>query len=119
MTPAVAEELECPRVMTSITVAWPDAPNEHGGRMLWFGSWLTGHQGFEGAWFYSGRGGERTSYPIPPGATGLRIRRWPNEGLDAEYADVLVHEAPESLAAEALDFDAPQPFSLLPDHLRP
>jgi hypothetical protein len=104
--------------MTAITVAWPDSANEHGGRMLWFGSWLTGDQGSEGAWFYSGRGGERQSYPIPPGATGVRIRRWPNEGLDAEYADVLVHELPEQLAADALDFDAPQPFSLLPETLR-
>jgi hypothetical protein len=106
-------------MMASITVVWPDTANEHGGRTLWFGSWLTGNQGFEGAWFYSGRGGERTNYQIPPDATGLRIRRWPNEGLDAEYADVLVQEAPPSLSADQLDFDAPQPFSLLPEHLRP
>lgn len=97
--------------MGSITVSWPKESNEHGRPMLWFGSWLQGHDGSEGAWFYSGHGGKSESYPIPREAIGLRVRRWPNEGLDAEYADILTLETLEELAPEALDFDAPQPFS--------
>jgi len=96
-----------------VAIVWPVLPNEHGGRMLWFGSWLVGAEGAEAAWFYSGRGGEQGRYRVPPEATGLRIRRWPNEGFDAEYADVLdVAERPEVRPAE-LDFDRRQPFSLL------
>jgi hypothetical protein len=96
-----------------VEIAWPALPNEHGGRMLWFGSWLVGNDGSEAEWFYSGRGGERERYPVPSQATGLRIRRWPNEGFDAEYADVLdVRQRPEVKPAE-LDFDRRQPFSLL------
>lgn len=89
--------------------------------MLWFGSWLTGSAGFEGGWFYSGRGGESAEYPIPANATGVRIRRWPNEGLDAEYADVLAVDRLAELSPAALDFDAPQPFSRLDAgrHLQP
>ncbi|HLZ72216.1 MAG TPA: hypothetical protein VKV26_20110 [Dehalococcoidia bacterium] len=96
-----------------VEIAWPALVNEHGGRMLWFGSWLVGGAGDEAAWFYSGRGGERGRYPVPQGATGLRIRRWPNEGFDAEYADVLDLRRLQKLDAEALDFDRRQPFSLL------
>ncbi len=96
-----------------VAIAWPALPNEHGGRMLWFGSWLVGHEGAEAAWFYSGRGGERGCYPVPPEATGLRIRRWPNEGFDAEYADVLDLSACRELQPADLDFDRRQPFSLL------
>jgi len=99
--------------MTSITVHWPAETNEHGRPMLWFGSWLSGNDGSEGAWFYSGHGGRRDSYPVPRGAIGLRIRRWPNEGLDAEYADILALESVTELSPETLDFDAPQPFSHL------
>jgi hypothetical protein len=96
-----------------LAIAWPALRNEHGGQMLWFGSWLVGDDGTEAAWFYSGRGGERGRYAVPREATGLRIRRWPNEGFDAEYADVLdVAGRPEVKPAE-LDFDRRQRFSLL------
>ncbi len=97
--------------MGSITVRWPKELNEHGSPLLWFGSWLTGNAGFEGGWFYSGRGDEFAEYPIPAGATGLRIRRWPNEGLDAEYSDVLALDRLSELMPSTLDFDTPQPFS--------
>lgn len=79
--------------------------------MLWFGSWLSGSAGGEGGWFYSGRGGCAETYDIPSAASGLRIRRWPNEGLDAEYADVIALSNLSSLDIQSLDFDAPQPFS--------
>ncbi|MGE3074618.1 MAG: hypothetical protein AB7N24_00700 [Dehalococcoidia bacterium] len=97
--------------MRSITVRWPETENEHGAPMLWFGSWLEGHEGAEGPWFYSGRGGVDESYPVPEGATGLRVRRWPNEGLDAEYADIVRLDDVARLRPDSLDFDAPQPFS--------
>lgn len=97
--------------MASITVRWPAELNEHGAPLLWFGSWLTGNAGFEGGWFYSGRGDECAEYSIPAEATGLRIRRWPNEGLDAEYSDVLALERLSELMPSSLDFDATQPFS--------
>jgi hypothetical protein len=48
---------------------------------------------------------------VPDGATGLRVRRWPNEGLDAEYADIVRLDGLAELAPDSLDFDAPQPFS--------
>ena len=99
--------------MASITVTWPRETNEHGRPMLWFGSWLSGQDGSEGAWFYSGHGGGAESYPVPPQAIGLRIRRWPNEGLDAEYADILALDSVRDIAPSSLDFDAPQPFSYL------
>ncbi|MEO6397530.1 MAG: hypothetical protein ABIP13_03585 [Tepidiformaceae bacterium] len=97
--------------MGSITVRWPAELNEHGAPLLWFGSWLTGNAGFESGWFYSGRGDECAEYSIPSEATGLRIRRWPNEGLDAEYSDVLALESLSELMPSSLGFDAPQPFS--------
>lgn len=96
----------------SLRILWPALPSEHGRAMLWFGSWLTGHRGEEAGWFYSGRGGEQGVYPIPASATGVRIRRWPNEGLDAEYADVLSLSATD-IAPESLDFDRRQEYSLL------
>lgn len=99
--------------MGQIAVSWPDELNEHGRPMLWFGSWLSGHAGGEGTWFYSGRGGCAEKYDVPAGATGLRIRRWPNEGLDAEYADVTALDRLSQLDIRLLDFDAPQPFSRL------
>ena len=96
-----------------MTVSWPAALNEHGRAMLWFGSWLRGDQGAEGDWFYSGRGGERAAYSIPPWATGLRIRRWPNEGFDAEYCDLLDLDGLEEVQPASLDFETPQRFSRL------
>lgn len=103
----------------SVTVRWPAELNEHGAPLLWFGSWLTGSAGFEGRWFYSGRGGECAEYVIPGEATGMRIRRWPNEGLDAEYSDILVLEGVSHVSPSALDFDAPQPYSRLTTGHRP
>ncbi len=96
--------------MGSITVDWPAEINEHGRPMLWFGSWLTGHEGGEGAWFYSGRGGTRQVYAVPPWATGVRIRRWPNEGFDAEYVDIGPNEWDGAISAGRLNFELPQPF---------
>jgi hypothetical protein len=50
---------------------------------------------------------------VPADATGLRVRRWPNEGLDAEYVDILKLEGLGELSPESLDYDAPQPYSHL------
>lgn len=97
--------------MGTIRVLWPAETNEHGRPLLWFASWLTGDAGVEGEWFYSGHGGTDGEYPVPPYATGVRIRRWPNEGLDAEYTDILDLAAARHLSAAALDFDSTQPFS--------
>ena len=85
--------------------------------MLWFGSWLVGSIGEEGSWFYSGRGDSSDRYPVPDFATGLRIRRWPNEGLDAEYVDLVPAPVGAELEPAQLDFDARQGFSLLPAHV--
>ncbi len=100
--------------MYAITVSWPAEINEQGRPMLWFGSWLRADEGAEGDWFYSGRGGESSAYPVPEWATGLRIRRWPNEGFDAEYCDLLDLHALAEVAAGSLDFESPQRFSRLP-----
>lgn len=96
-----------------IVIEWPVEANEQGWDMLWFGSWLVGADGGEGGWFYSGRGGESGSYRVPSGATGLRIRRWPNEGLEPEYVDVLSLTAVRQLTPGALEFDRRQRFSRL------
>ena len=90
----------------AVTVDWGSDPNEHGEPMLWLGSWLAG-AGFEGAIFYSGRGGNRLAYDPPPSAAGLRIRRWPNEGLDAEYVDLALSEVRDAIDASSLAFEAP------------
>lgn len=99
--------------MAEVAISWPAERNEHGDRMLWSGCWLVGRAGEEGPVIYSGRGGEQGCYPLPTAATGVRIRRWPNEGLDAEYVDVLDLAATREVRVEGLDFDAPQPFSRL------
>ena len=98
----------------SIRIRWPEVPNEQGRPMLWFGSWLTGGHGEEAEWFHSSRGGAAGTYDVPPHATGLRIRRWPNDGLEPEYADLLDLRALTDLVATDLDFDTRQRFSLLP-----
>ncbi len=100
--------------MTSITVHWPRVPNEHGDTMLWFGSWLVGNDGREGPSIYSGRGGDVDTYQAPDGATGLRVRRWPNEGLDAEYADLLQLDPAITISADELNFDSRQPYTHIP-----
>jgi hypothetical protein len=99
--------------MSELAIEWPVQDNEHGEQMLWFGSWLVGGAGDESAWFYSGRGGAQERYAPPASATGVRIRRWPNEGFDAEYVDVLDLAATRALRPAELDFDRPQPYSLL------
>jgi hypothetical protein len=98
--------------MSELAIAWPAEQNEHGGQMLWAGAWLVGGAGEEGPAIYSGRGGEAGRYRVPAAATGVRIRRWPNEGLEPEYADVLDLNGNE-LRPEHLDFDRKQPFSRL------
>jgi hypothetical protein len=100
--------------MPRITVDWPSELNEHGRTMLWFGSWIVGRDGTEGQWFYNGRGGTREQYEAPPRAIGVRIRRWPNEGFDAEYADLLSLDGLDTIAPRDLDFDTRQELSLLP-----
>jgi hypothetical protein len=99
--------------VAELAVDWPVEQNEHGGRMLWAGAWLVGGRGEEGEAIYSGRGGERGRYAVPTVATGVRIRRWPNEGLEPEYVDVLDLAQAGELRPEALDFERPQPFSRL------
>ena len=70
-----------------LEIDWPELSNEHGDPILWFGAWLVGDEGVEGDWFHSGRGAARTTHAVPSDATGVRLRRWPNEGLAPEYAD--------------------------------
>jgi hypothetical protein len=98
--------------MSELSIVWPAESNEHGEQMLWAGAWLVGGAGEEGAAIYSGRGGEAGRYAVPDTASGVRIRRWPNEGLEPEYADLLELNGNE-VHPEALDFDRPQPFSRL------
>jgi hypothetical protein len=99
-----------------IDIEWTVLPNEHGGCVLWFGAWLVGDEGGEGRWFYSGRGGEQSRLVPPPEATGMRILRWPHDGLDPEYVDLLFDDGrlPAPISTADLNFDVPQPHSRLP-----
>lgn len=98
-----------------LTVDWPDLVNEDGAPMLWFGAWLVGDRGDEGVWFHSGRGGAHTAHDVPAEATGVRLRRWPNEGLAPEYTDII--PVPEgALDAADASFEREQPFSRLAAH---
>lgn len=99
-----------------VAIDWPDLANEDGAPMLWFGAWLVGNEGVEGDWFHSGRGAAQTAHPVPSEATGIRLRRWPNEGLAPEYADLIPVPADSVSAADML-FEREQPFSLLPERL--
>ncbi len=100
---------------TALTLHWPELMNEEGFGLLWFASWIVdADEGVEGEWFYSGRGGETQIAPIPSEAIGVRIRRWPSEGLEAEYVDVLLADDPGEVWAEQLDFDRKQPFARIP-----
>lgn len=99
--------------MTRLAIEWPVELNEHGGRMLWAAAWLAGNEGGEGEALYSGRGGEAAQYPVPATATGVRIRRWPNEGLDPEYVDIVGLDRVDTVFPSDLDFDVRQPFSRL------
>jgi hypothetical protein len=101
--------------MADITIDWPAQRNEHGRPLLWFASWLVGDDGSEGEAIYNGRGGEQTRCPVPRAAIGLRIRRWPNEGFDAEYVDLIPVNGTGTIHPDQLDFDVRQRFSLLPE----
>ena len=96
----------------TITVSWPDTLNEKGKPMLWLGAWLVGSDGLEGDWFHSGRGGAETNHDVPSEATGVRVRRWPAEGLAPEYADIAPIES-TTIDASTLPFEREQPFSML------
>ncbi len=96
-----------------LEIDWPELSNEHGDPILWFGAWLVGDEGVEGDWFHSGRGAARTTHAVPSDATGVRLRRWPNEGLAPEYADLIPTPAGSVDASDVL-FEREQPFSLLP-----
>jgi hypothetical protein len=99
--------------MAELTVTFPDVMNEQERLMIWHGAWLVGDDGHEGAWFYSARGGGTVHVAVPPEATGLRIRRWPNDGFDAEYADLAIPGGKLPLDVTTLDFDSEQAHSLL------
>lgn len=86
--------------------------------MIWFASWLVGQAGEEGDWFHSARGAAEVSVTVPTTATGLRIRRWPSDGLEAEYVDILDLAARPAIDAASLDFDTRQTFSRLPENFR-
>jgi hypothetical protein len=97
-----------------LSVGWSREINEQGGAMLLFGSWLVDDEGTEGDWFYSGRGDCEETYEIPSNVIGVRIRRWPSEGLDPEYADINFAEgAIAQITTDALDFDTKQNRSRL------
>ena len=101
---------------SQLTVEWPSISNEHGDAMLWLGAWLIGDKGAEGEWFHSGRGGAQPRRDVPAAATGIRLRRWPNEGLAPEYAALIPITALQVNAA-AVSFEREQPFSMLADHI--
>ena len=91
-----------------LVIEWGAESNEQGGPMRWLASWLTGDQGHELDWFYSGWGDETTEHAIPAAATGVRLRKWVSEGLDPEYLDLPI-ERSTLIRTAALDFDAQQP----------
>lgn len=99
----------------SIRIHWPEVANEQGRPMLWFGSWLVDGNGREGGWFHSGRGGAESAHAVPGDVIGIRIRRWPNDGLEPEYADLVPLNGTTELTATELEFDRRQQFSLLPE----
>jgi hypothetical protein len=98
-----------------LTCHWPNSDNEHGAPMLWLGSWLVGAHGEEGDWFHSDRGAAISQHAVPQTATGLRVRRWPNEGLEPEYVD-LTPVPPDAVLVDELPFERPQSFSMLAAH---
>lgn len=101
----------------AVTIDWETEANEEGGPTRWFGSWLLAGEPVEGPWFYGGYGGERTEHAMPPGARGVRVRKWVSEGLDPEYVDVLLTGGGH-VRTGALDFDTPQDHRILqPSHM--
>lgn len=99
-----------------VRIRWHGGTSDFGLLMPWFGSWLIGANGVEGDWFHSGRGAAETEHAAPDGATGVRLRFWPSEGLDPEYVDVPLVEAGETQLIETarLELDRPGPHSRLP-----
>lgn len=99
-----------------VRIHWHGAVSDFGQPMPWFGSWLIGADGIEGDWFHSERGEAATEHDVPAGATGVRLRFWPSEGLDPEYVDVALPAGVEAHAIDtaALDLDRPGPHSRLP-----
>lgn len=95
-----------------LTINWPDLANERGRPMLWLATWLIGAGGEEGDWFHSGRGAAVSHQMVPPDATGIRVRRWPAEGLAPEYAD-LVPVPRGTVDAGSFPFQRRQSFSRL------
>ncbi|MFN0094955.1 MAG: hypothetical protein ACKVVT_09270 [Dehalococcoidia bacterium] len=100
--------------MPDLTVSFPFVLNEQERPMIWFAAWLVGDAGVEGDWFHSARGAAEVTVAIPADATGLRIRKWPNDGFEAEYADILDLARLRTLDAGEVDFDVRQEFSRLP-----
>lgn len=104
----------------SITVHWPDSLNDFGRPMLWLATWLIGEAGEEGDWFFSGRTADGNSgsdeglgpHAVPADATGIRVRRWPDEEFSPEYAD-LIPIPSEVIRVDALSFDRRQIHSRL------
>jgi hypothetical protein len=104
----------------SITVHWPDSLNDFGRPMLWMASWLIGGAGEEGDWFFSGRIADANSgsdegvgpHTVPAEATGIRVRRWPDEEFSPEYADVIPLRS-DTIDIETLAFDRRQIHSRL------
>lgn len=96
-----------------ITIAFRPRYNEQGEHMLWMASWLVSEEGEEGDWFYSGTGAESGEFKAPPTAIGLRIRRWPTNGLDPEYVDLSLADIEGPVSDRGLRFDHRQRFSRL------
>jgi hypothetical protein len=101
------EQVEVSTPPRSVSVEWAGLINEEGGPMRWLGSWLVGGDTVEGSLFYAGHGSERTEHSVPPGAYGVRVRRWLSEGMDPEYVDVTL-DGEASVRTGELDFDSPQ-----------
>ena len=101
--------------MAAIAITFPEETNEQGRPTLWFGSWLVGESGEEAGWFHSARGGGGGVYEVPGDASGVRIRKWPNDGFEAEYADVLDLSGIGVITANELDFDIRKKYCSLPE----
>lgn len=98
-----------------LRIRWHEATSDFGLAMAWFGSWLIGADGQEGEWFHSARGAAETEHAAPPGATGVRLRFWPSEGLDPEYIDVSLpaQASAHTIDTAVLNFNRPGPHSRL------
>jgi hypothetical protein len=106
-----------PRIIQHVKLA--KTTNQQSRPMKWFISWLVGTGASEGEQVYSGEACTLTDISVPAEAVGLRIRKWPSEGLHPEYVDVLLASISDELDSEALDFDMPQVNSMLTRRLEP